>query len=255
MALMNASRLAGRTALITGSTSGLGAGIAVALARAGARVVVTGRTRARGEQVVRQIESDGGRAVFVPVDFSTGPEAVNELAAAATDAAGGRLDILVNNVATLIQPAPTADVTAEEITAAFGVSVITPFLLTGLIAPAMAQRGDGAIVNIGSISGINGAAGSALYGATKAGVHMLTKAWAAEYGPSGVRVNAVAPGPIATERNEEFAHGIAPILERIPSHRMSSVDEVASVVTFLAGSDAGNVHGAIWTVDGGTTAI
>lgn len=252
---MNPSTLAGRTALVTGSTSGLGAGIALALAEAGAFVMVTGRTRSRGEQVVDQIESRSGKAVFLAVDFSGGSEAVRELAAAATEAAGGRLDILVNNVATLIQPAPTAEVTAEEITAAFGVSVVTPFLLTGVLAPAMAQRGDGAIVNIGSIAGINGAAGSALYGATKASVHLLTKAWAAEYGPSGVRVNAVAPGPIATERNEEFAHGIAPILERIPSHRMSTVDEVAGVVTFLAGPDAGNVHGAIWSVDGGTTAI
>ena len=252
---MSTSRLAGRTALITGSTSGLGAGIAIALARAGALVVVTGRSRTRGQQLVGAIESDGGRAVFIPVDFAVGPDAVDDLAAAATEAAGGRLDILVNNVATLVQPAPTADVTGEQITAAFGVSVMTPFLLTGLIAPVMAQRGDGAIINIGSISGINGAAGSALYGATKASVHMLTKAWAAEYGPSGVRVNAVAPGPIATERNEEFADGIAPILERIPSHRMSTVAEVAGVVTFLAGPDAGNVHGAIWTVDGGTTAV
>lgn len=252
---MNSSPLAGRTALVTGSTSGLGAGIAVALAGAGALVVVTGRTRARGEQLVEKIESNGGRAVFLPVDFSAGADAVKGLASAAVDAVGGRLDILVNNVATLVQPAPTAEVTAEQITDAFGVSVITPFLLTGLLAPAMAQRGEGAIVNIGSIAGINGAAGSALYGATKASVHMLTKAWAAEYGPLGVRVNAVAPGPIATERNEEFAHGIAPILERIPSHRMSTVDEVANVVTFLAGPDAGNVHGAIWSVDGGTTAI
>ncbi len=208
---MSTPSLTGRTALVTGSTSGLGAGIAVALARAGAHVVVTGRTRSRGEQVVTQIESQGGRAVFVPVDFSTGPEAVSELAAAATDAAGGRLDILINNVATLVQPAPTADVTAEEITAAFGVSVITPFLLTGLLAPAMAQRGDGAIVNIGSISGINGAAGSALYGATKASVHMLTKAWAAEYGPSGVRVNAVAPSHLhRTQRGVRRRHRADP---------------------------------------------
>ncbi|KGI70512.1 SDR family oxidoreductase [Mycolicibacterium rufum] len=252
---MNPSPLSGRTALVTGSTSGLGAGIAVALARAGGHVVVTGRTRTRGQQVVDRIQSSGGSAAFVAVDFSAGAAAVRELASAATRAAGGRLDILVNNVATLIQPAPTADVTDDQITDAFGVSVITPFLLTGLLAPAMAQRGDGAIVNIGSIAGINGAAGSALYGATKASVHLLTKAWAAEYGPSGVRVNAVAPGPIATERNEEFAHGIAPILQRIPSHRMSTVDEVASVVTFLAGPGAGNVHGAIWSIDGGTTAV
>lgn len=241
--------------MVTGSTSGLGAGIAAALAAAGAHVVVTGRTRVRGEQVVSQIESDGGQAVFIPVDFSVGPHAATDLAAAATNAVGGRLDILVNNVATLVFPAPTAEVTAEEITAAFTVSVATPFLLTGMIAPAMARRGEGAIVNIGSISGIFGAAESALYGATKAGVHMLTRSWAAEYGPSGVRVNAVAPGPIATERTAEFGDAIAPVLARVPSHRMSTIDEVAAAVVFLAGPHATNIHGAILTVDGGASAV
>lgn len=193
--------------------------------------------------------------MFIPVDFAAGTGDITDLAVAATEAVGGRLDILVNNVATLLFPAATADVTAEEITAAFGVSVNTPFLLTGLIAPAMVQRGDGAIVNIGSISGIIGASGSALYGATKASVHMLTKAWAAEFGPSGVRVNAVAPGPIATERNEEFADGIARVLARVPSHRMSAVAEVAAAVVFLAGPHAANIHGTILTVDGGATAV
>ncbi|MCW2515220.1 MAG: short-chain dehydrogenase/reductase [Mycobacterium sp.] len=246
--------LSGRTALVTGSTSGLGAGIATTLAAAGVHVIVTGRTRSRGDQVVTQIESDGGRATFIPVDFADGSEAITALASAANEAAGGAIDILVNNVATLVFPAPTAEVTAKEITAAFTVSVTAPFLLTGLLAPAMARRGDGAIVNVGSISAIMGAAGSALYGATKASVHMLTKSWAAEYGPSGVRVNAVAPGPIATERIEEFGDAITPVLARVPSHRMSTVAEVAAAVAFLAGSNASNIHGAILTVDGGLTA-
>lgn len=248
------SPLTGRTALVTGSTSGLGAGIAATLAAAGAHVIVTGRTRPRGEAVVTQIETDGGRATFIPVDFAAGPEAITALAAAATAAAGGAIDILVNNVATLVSPAPTAEVTAEDIAAAFTVSVTAPFLLTGLLAPAMAGRGDGAIVNVGSISGLMGAAGSALYGATKASVHMLTKSWAAEYGPAGVRVNAVAPGPIATERIEEFGDAITPVLARVPSHRMSTVTEIANAVAFLAGPDGGNIHGAILTVDGGLTA-
>ncbi|MCP9273987.1 SDR family NAD(P)-dependent oxidoreductase [Mycolicibacterium arenosum] len=239
--------LAGRRALVTGSTSGLGAGIAIALADAGADVVVTGRDRARGAEVVRRIESGYGRAVFIPVDFSEGDTAISELAASV-----GRIDILVNNVATLVQPAPTSDVTAAEISAAFAVNVATPFLLTGLLAPGMAERGEGAIVNVGSISGIIGAEGSALYGATKASIHLLTKAWAAEFGPRGVRVNAVAPGPIATERNAEFADAIAPVLARVPSHRMSTVEEVAATVAFLAA--AGNMHGSIVTVDGGATA-
>jgi NAD(P)-dependent dehydrogenase (short-subunit alcohol dehydrogenase family) len=246
--------LTGRTALVTGSTSGLGAGIAVALAEAGAHVVVTGRTRERGTQVVDRIRSTGGTADFLAVDFSAGAAAITDLAAAATEAAGGHVDILVNNAATLLQPAPTAEVAVDAISEAFGVSVIAPFVLTGLLAPAMVHRGDGAIVNIGSISGIIGADGSALYGATKAAVHSLTKSWAAEYGPAGVRVNAVAPGPIATERSEEYAEAVAPVLNRLPSGRMSTVAEVAAAVVFLAGPHAGNIHGAILSVDGGWSA-
>ncbi|WP_413232629.1 SDR family NAD(P)-dependent oxidoreductase [Mycolicibacterium sp. 050158] len=252
---MTDDTLTGRTALVTGSTSGLGAGIATALAAAGAHVVVTGRTRARGKEVVAQIESDGGRATYIQVDFSAGPDGIAELAASATESVGGRMDILVNNVATLIDPAPTAEVTAEQIKAALGVSVVTPFLLTGLLAPAMAQRGDGAVVNIGSIAGLVGASGSALYGATKASVHQLTRAWAAEYGPSGVRVNTVAPGPIATERSQEYAEAVAPVLAQLPSGRMSSVAEVAAAVVFLAGSAAANIHGSLLSIDGGWAAI
>ncbi|MEH3138599.1 MAG: SDR family NAD(P)-dependent oxidoreductase [Mycobacterium kyogaense] len=247
--------LAGRTALVTGSTSGLGAGIATALAKAGAHVVITGRTRSRGEEVVARIESSGGRSAFVAADFSDPERAVAEVASQATEAVGGVLDILVNNVATLVFPAPTADVTADEISDAFAVSVTAPFLLTGLVAPAMAARGEGAIVNIGSISALFGSSGSALYGATKASVHIMTKAWADEYGPFGVRVNAVAPGPIATERMVEFGDAVNPVLARVPSNRMSTIDEVAEAVLFLAGPHASNIHGAIVTVDGGFSAV
>lgn len=102
------------------------------------------------------------------------------------------------------------------------------------IAPAMVRAGHGAIVNVGSINGLIGMAGSALYSATKATVHSPTKSWAAEYGPFGVRVNTVAPGPTATERNVEHAGRVAPFLARIPSRRMSTPAEVAAAVVFLA---------------------
>ncbi|MDG4667467.1 SDR family oxidoreductase [Mycobacterium sp. 236(2023)] len=247
--------LAGRTALVTGSTSGLGAGIAAALAEAGAHVIVTGRTRVRGEHVVQQIESRGGRAEFIPVDLAAGAGAIAELVASATDAAGGAIDILVNNAATLLQPEPTSRLTENQLASVLAVNVTAPILMTGLVGPAMARRGTGSIVNIGSTSGLRGSSGSALYGMTKAAMHSLTMSWADEYGPSGVRVNAVAPGPIATERNEEFADGIAPILARIPAHRMSSVQEVAAAVVFLAGPGASNVHGVVLPVDGGFAAV
>jgi NAD(P)-dependent dehydrogenase (short-subunit alcohol dehydrogenase family) len=119
----------------------------------------------------------------------------------------------------------------------------------------MARNGKGAIVNIGSITGLRGSSGSAIYSANKAAIHSFTKSWADEYGPSGVRVNAVAPGPIATERQQEFADHVEPLLARIPSQRMSTPQEVAAAVVFLASDAAANIHGAILSVDGGWAAI
>ena len=138
---------------------------------------------------------------------------------------------------------------------AFGVNVFAPFLLTGVVAPEMARNGNGATVNIGSITGLRGVGGSAIYCANKAAIHSFTKSWADEYGPSGVRVNAVAPGPIATERQREFADHVEPMLARVPSRRMRTPEEVAAAVVFLASDDAANIHGAILSVDGGWAAV
>jgi NAD(P)-dependent dehydrogenase (short-subunit alcohol dehydrogenase family) len=250
----NTKRLEGRTALVTGSTGGLGVAIASALAEAGAFVTVSGRDKARGDAVVANIRSAGGTAAFVVADLGAGEQEVRRLAEGATGAAGGRIDILVNNAATLLMPTPTADISEELLRDAFAVNVFAPFLLTGALAPAMAQRGDGAIVNIGSITGLRGGDGSAIYSANKAAVHSFTQSWAAEYGRFGVRVNAVAPGPIATERQEQFADHVAPVLARIPSRRMSAPAEVAAAVVFLASDDAANIHGAVLSVDGGWAA-
>jgi NAD(P)-dependent dehydrogenase (short-subunit alcohol dehydrogenase family) len=251
----NTTRLDGRTALVTGSTGGLGVAIAAALAADGAFVVVTGRDKERGDSVVAGIRSTGGAAEFVAADISAAEPGLRRLAEQATAAAGGSLDILVNNAAMLLMPTPTADVSEDLLRDAFAVNVFAPFLLTGLIAPSMAQRGKGAIVNIGSITGLRGGDGSAVYCANKAAIHSLTQSWAAEYGPSGIRVNAVAPGPIATERQEQFADHVAPVLARIPSRRMSTPTEVAAAVAFLASEDAGNIHGAVLSVDGGWAAV
>jgi NAD(P)-dependent dehydrogenase (short-subunit alcohol dehydrogenase family) len=177
------------------------------------------------------------------------------LAERATAAAGGRIDILVNNAAMLLMPTPTAEISEELLREAFAVNVFAPFLLTGALAPAMVQRGEGVIVNIGSITGLRGSDGSAIYSSNKAAIHSLTQSWAAEFGPFGVRVNAVAPGPIATERQEQFADHVAPVLTRIPSRRMSTPAEVAAAAVFLATDDAANVHGAVLSVDGGWAAV
>jgi NAD(P)-dependent dehydrogenase (short-subunit alcohol dehydrogenase family) len=251
----NTTQLSERTALVTGSTAGLGAAIAKALAAHGAFVIINGRNSSRGEDVLDEIRSLGGRAAFVDGDLGAGKDEIHHLVTRATSAAGGHIDILVNNAATLLMPTPTAEITEQPLRQAFAVNVFAPFLLTGVLAPQMARNGKGAIVNIGSIAGLRGSAGSAIYSATKAVIHSFTKSWADEYGPSGVRVNAVAPGPIATERQLEFADHVGPMLTRIPSRRMSTPQEVAAAVLFLASDDAANIQGTVLSVDGGWAAV
>ena len=239
----------GRTALVTGSTDGIGVAIARTLAAGGAQVIVSGRNAERGEQVVRGILDGGGEARFAAADLSTG-DGVRALAAAA-----GPVDILVNNAAMLIAPQPTADVGEDVIDQALSTNIKAVFQLTGLVAPAMADRGAGAIVNVGSINGLVGMAHSALYSATKATIHSLTKSWAAEYGPSGVRVNTVAPGPTITPIMAAYADRIERIIARAPSQRPSTPEQIAAAVAFLVSDNAANIHGATLSVDGGLTAI
>jgi NAD(P)-dependent dehydrogenase (short-subunit alcohol dehydrogenase family) len=242
-------RLDGRNALVTGSTDGIGVAIAQALADAGADVVVSGRNVERGEKVAAEIGASGGRARFIAADLSTGA-GVRALADAA-----GPVDILVNNAAMLITPQPTAEVSEELIDGALATNIKAAFLLTGLLAPAMAARGTGAIVNIGSINGLLGMANSALYSATKATIHSLTKSWAAEYGPSGVRVNTVAPGPTLTEKTTQMRAFLERLVQRAPSRRIGRAEEVASAVVFLASDHASNIQAATLSVDGGYTAV
>jgi len=239
----------GRTALVTGSTDGIGVAIARARATGGAQVIVSGRNAERGEQVVQSILDGGGEARFAGADLSSGA-GVRALAAAA-----GPVDILVNNAAMLLAPQPTTDVPEDVIDQALATNIKAIFLLTGLMAPAMADRGTGAIVNVGSINGLVGMAHSALYSATKAAIHSLTKSWAAEYGPSGVRVNTVAPGPTITPVMAAHADRLQRITARAPSQRPSTPEQIAAAVAFLVSDDAANVHGATLSVDGGLSAI
>ncbi|WP_427924740.1 SDR family NAD(P)-dependent oxidoreductase [Streptomyces sp. cg40] len=134
-------------------------------------------------------------------------------------------------------------------------SVRSVFLLTGLLAPPMAERGHGAVVNLGSISGLRGSAHSALYNMTKAAVHSLTTSWAGEYGPHGARVNTVALGPTSTEKAATMEERLAPFVARMPSGRAGTPDEVASAVVFPASDEASRIHGATLTVDGGFSAV
>lgn len=248
-----ATSLAGRTAVVTGSTSGIGAATAHHLAARGARVVVTGRDAVRGAEVVDAITDSGGAAVFVEGDLTSPPAALRELAAAWTSALDGRIDVLVHNAA--ICPAvDTVSLSDDDLEATLAVNVRAPQVLTAAIAPAMAAQGVGSIVVVGSWMAGVGHPFVGFYSATKAAEAQLARSWAAEFGPRGVRVNTVAPGATRTPINAGDDDVIARMTAGTPAGRPGTPDEVASAIGWLVSDEASYVHGAVIPVDGGITA-
>ncbi|HEX4444432.1 MAG TPA: SDR family oxidoreductase [Galbitalea sp.] len=245
--------LTGKTALITGSTSGIGRAAANKLSAAGAHVIINGRDRTRGDATVAAIRAAGGRADLVLADLSN-LEDVRNLAARALEISGGRVDVLVNN-AGLAPYGPTVGVTAEEFDTVTAVNVKAPFLLVADLTPGMIANGSGAIVNISTMVANFGMPGMALYGSSKAALQLLTKAWAAEFGPSGVRVNAVSPGPTRTEGTVGMGDGLDQLAATTPAGRPGVADDIADAVVFLVSDAAKHIHGAILPVDGGRLAV
>ncbi|MBO1419111.1 SDR family NAD(P)-dependent oxidoreductase [Streptomyces sp. FH025] len=249
---MNAFDLTGRVALVTGATSGIGAATAVLMARRGAHVLVAGRDGARGEAVAETVRAGGGRADFVAADLREA-RAVRQLALQAEELFG-RVDILVNN-AGAYPFGPTEKTADSEIDTVYALNVKAPFHLVAQLAPAMARRGGGAIVNVTTVAAAYGFAGMALYGSSKAAVELLTKAWAAEYGPRGVRVNAVRPGPVRTEGTAGMGEDLDALAAQAPAGRSGEPQEVAEAIAYLASDAASFVHGAVLSVDGGRSAV
>ncbi len=247
------SDLTGMTALITGGTSGIGRAAATRLAADGAHVVLSGRDRTRGERAVAAIRADGGKADFVATDLRDEASA-RSLAEAATRLGGGHVDILVNS-AGIFPFGPTDQMSEVDFDTVFALNVKVPYFLVAELAPAMAERGQGAIINVTTMVAEFGAVGMGLYGASKAAVVLLTKSWAAEFGPSGVRVNAVSPGPTRTEGTAGMGEALDHLAAAGPAGRTAAPEEIASAIAYLAGSDASFVHGAVLPVDGGRIAV
>src|SRR5579862_2306833 len=245
--------LKGKTALVTGSTSGIGRATATALAARGAHVLIVGRNEQRAKDTVAGIESSGGRATSRLTTLSD-PDSARDLAGWATEAGGGHVDILINNAGVAVL-GPSSAATEAEFDESFVLNVKVPFFLVASLAPAMAERGWGSIVNISTMVASFGQAGMALYGASRAALELLTKAWAAEYGPSGVRVNAVAPGPTRTRMMEAVPDKMVNHLAALaPAGRVAEPEELAAAIVFLASDDASFVHGVTLAVDGGRVA-
>ena len=244
------SRLTGRRALVTGASSGIGAAIARVLAASGAAVVVSGRDAGRLQPVVDAITEAGGTAYAVAADLSGNADHVRALAAEAITALGGSVDILVNN-AGIYPVTPTAMLSDDDLDAVLATNIRAPHVLVAELAPAMAERGDGSVVNVGSWMARTGIPAGAAYTASKAAIEQMTRTWAAEFGPRGVNVNTVSPGATATPGNAHAADALAAMTKSTVAGVPVRPVDVAYAVRFLVSDEASFIHGSIVDVDGG----
>ena len=251
------TRLSGRTALVTGATSNIGRAIAIAFAAEGAHVAVSGRNEERGAEVIKEIHVAGGRADFLAADLDGSAEASRNLAAEATRVLGGRIDVLVNNAG--IYPGTSTAATDEAtFDRVYAVNVKSPYFLTAAIAPSMVERGSGVIINLGSWIARLGIP-RALYSSTKGAMETLTRAWAAEFGPAGVRVNAISPGVVRAPTGEPNSgtadHPGERMMRGTPAGHSGTPDAIAYAAVYLASDEAAFVHGTVIDVDGGRVGV
>ncbi|MGI5503053.1 SDR family NAD(P)-dependent oxidoreductase [Lentzea sp. CA-135723] len=245
---MSTKELAGKKALVTGATSGIGRAIAVKLAEAGATVYVSGRRAELGKETVALIEAAGGTGHFIVSDVAS----VDDVRALAEEV--GEVDVLVNN-AGIFPFSPTAEQSLDTYQQVFDVNVRGTYFLTAALAPAMVARGKGSIVNVSSIAAVVGTPVGSVYNASKAAMDALTRSWATEFGAAGVRVNSVAPGPVATDKAlAEAGEVFDAIAKDLPLQRVGQPEEIAEAVLFLATDRASFITGSVITADGGYVA-
>jgi NAD(P)-dependent dehydrogenase (short-subunit alcohol dehydrogenase family) len=241
--------------LITGALTGIGRATALAFARSGARIVVSGRRAAEGKALVSELERLDAQALFIQADVRKDGE-VRELVDQ-TVARFGRLDVAVNNAGTEGQPGPVVDQTAESYAATFDTNVLGTLLSMKHELRVMTAQKSGSVINISSTYGHEGAASASVYAGSKHAVEGITKSAALEVAASGVRVNAVAPGPTDTGMLQRFTgtpENKAALASRVPLARLGKPADIAAAALFLASEGASFVTGQIVTVDGGKTA-
>ena len=249
------SDLSGKTALITGALTGIGRATALAFAQEGSRVMVSGRRDDAGQALVTELRALGTEAEFVRADVRHEDDVRNLVDK--TVERFGRLDVAVNNAGTEGQPGPLTEQSAETYAATFDTNVLGTILSLKHEMRVMLAQGHGSIVNLSSTMGSRGAAGASMYVASKHAVEGLTKAAALEGAAAGVRVNAVAPGPIDTEMLNRFtgnADRKAGLVAGVPAKRAGKPEEIAQTILFLASDKVDYLTGQIIGVNGGKTA-
>jgi meso-butanediol dehydrogenase/(S,S)-butanediol dehydrogenase/diacetyl reductase len=255
-------KLAGRIAIITGATSGIGKATAILFAQEGAQVVITGRRRERGEGVVSEIRALGGVCLFVQADH-TDPEACSRVVER-TLAEFGRVDILFNN-AGIVTKGTAETVTEEDWQATLAINLTAVWRMSRLVIPIMREQGKGVIINNGSDWAVVGAQDALPYAASKGAVAQMTKSMALDHAHENIRVNAVCPGDTFVERWLEKGYfeesdpltreqALAESAAYIPLKRFADPLEIAKAVLFLACDDSSFVTGHLLLVDGGNTA-
>jgi NAD(P)-dependent dehydrogenase (short-subunit alcohol dehydrogenase family) len=247
--------MSNQVVLITGALTGIGRATALAFAQQGASIVVSGRRDDAGRALVGELRTLGAEAEFIRADVRQESEVQNLVDK--TVARFGRLDVAVNNAGTEGKPGPVTDQTADSYQATFDTNVLGVLLSMKHELRVMQAQGAGSIVNLSSTFGQRGAAGASVYTASKHAVEGLTKSAALEAAAFGVRVNAVAPGPIETAMLDRFAGSAdrkAGLVARVPLKRVGQPEEIANAIVFAASGKASFINGQAIAVNGGMTA-
>jgi NAD(P)-dependent dehydrogenase (short-subunit alcohol dehydrogenase family) len=247
--------LTGKVALVTGGSRGIGRAVAIALAGAGAQVVINGRDPATLDAVREEIESAGGSAIVLPADV-TDRDAVRAMVGAALETIGS-LDIVVNNAGGTAFMLPLVDLRFEGWAKVMRLNADSVVHVCQAVAPHLLERGSGSVINVASVGALGGTPALSPYGAAKAAVLSLTRSLAMEWGPAGVRVNALCPGWTATDLNRnlwEDEETSRAMTATIPMRRWGRADEMAGAAVFLASDASSYLTGQAIVVDGGLTA-